>query len=125
MAAGIGLANSFDLSRNRVLIIDAGAVGGGLVGLGGAVLAGGDRVSGQTIAAGALGGLVAGIAVAALATRHLDTNDEQARAPAYPALFARDADGRWAVGMPAPTPVLDTTGTRTVGASLSALGGLF
>ena len=33
-AAGIGLAHTFDLSRNRVLIIDAGAVGGGLVGFG-------------------------------------------------------------------------------------------
>ena len=125
LVAGISLANSFDLSRNRVLIIDAGAVGGGLIGLGVAVLAGGDRVSGRAIAGGALGGLVAGIAIAALATRHLDTSDEQARAPAYPALFARDADGHWAVGMPAPTPVLDTTGTRTVGASLPALGGLF
>ena len=64
-------------------------------------------------------------AIAALATHNLDANDDQARAPAYPALFARDADGRWAVGMPAPTPLLDTTGTRTVGASLPALGGLF
>jgi hypothetical protein len=27
--------------------------------------------------------------------------------------------------MPAPTPIFDTTGTRAVGASLSALGGLF
>jgi hypothetical protein len=39
--------------------------------------------------------------------------------------FARDADGHWVVSMPAPTPVLDVTGTRTVGASLPALGGLF
>ena len=75
--------------------------------------------------AGALGGLVGGIAIAALATRGLDTPETQARAPAYPALFARDADGHWAVSMPAPTPVFDTTGTRAVGASLSALGGLF
>ncbi len=125
LAAGISLANSFDLSRNRVLIIDAGAIGGGLVGLGLAFLVGGNHVSGQTVAGGALGGLVAGIAIAALATHNLDANDEQARAPAYPALFARDADGHWAVSMPAPTPVLDTTGTRTVGASLPALGGLF
>jgi hypothetical protein len=125
LAAGIGLANSFDLSRNRVLMIDAGAIGGGLVGLGVAFLAGGNQVSGQAVAGGALGGLVAGIAIAALATHNLDTTDDQARAPAYPALFARDADGHWAVGMPAPTPVLNTTGTRTVGASLPALGGLF
>jgi hypothetical protein len=125
LAAGISLANSFDLSRNRVLIIDAGAIGGGLMGLGLAFLIGGNHVSGQAVAAGALGGLVAGIAIAALATHNLDANDDQARAPTYPALFARDADGHWAVGMPAPTPLLDTTGTRTVGASLPALGGLF
>jgi hypothetical protein len=126
LAAGIGLANSFDLSRNRVLIIDAGAVGGGLIGLGVALLVSDTHnVSGQAVAGGALGGLVAGIAIAALATRSLDSAETQARAPAYPALFARDADGHWAVGMPAPTPVLDTTGTRTVGASLPALGGLF
>jgi hypothetical protein len=126
LAAGIGMANSFDLSRNRVLIIDAGALGGGLVGLGVALLvSGNNNVSGQSVAAGALGSLVAGITIAALATGGLDTPETQARAPAYPALLARDADGHWSVGMPAPTPVLDTTGTRAVGASLSALGGLF
>jgi hypothetical protein len=126
LAAGIGLANTFDLSRNRVLIIDSGAVGGGLIGFGMAVLFGGKTVSGQALAGGALGGLVAGIAIAALATRHLDTPAEtQASAPAYPALFARAADGRWSVGMPAPTPVLDVTGTRAVGATMPALGGLF
>jgi hypothetical protein len=125
LAAGIGLANSFDLSRNRVLIIDAGAIGGGLMGLGLALLVGGNHVSGQAVAGGALGGLVVGITIAALATHNLDTEETQARAPAYPALFARDADGHWSVSMPAPTPVFDTTGTRAVGASLPALGGLF
>ena len=30
LLVGVGLANSFDLSRNRVLIIDAGAIAGGL-----------------------------------------------------------------------------------------------
>ncbi|HEX3904149.1 MAG TPA: hypothetical protein VH853_15020 [Polyangia bacterium] len=125
LGAGIGLANSFDLSRNRVLIIDAGAVGGALVGLGISLLIGGNHVTGQAAGGGALAGLVAGIAIAALATHDLDAPDIQASAPAYPALFARDADGHWAVGMPAPTPVLDTTGTRTVGASLPAVGGLF
>ena len=125
LAVGIGLANSFDLSRNRVLIIDAGAIGGGLVGLGVAFLAEGNHASGQAVAGGALGGLLAGITIAALATRDLDRAETQARAPGYPALFARDAGGHWAVSMPAPTPVFDSSGTRAVGASLSALGGLF
>ena len=125
LVAGIGLANNFDLSRNRVLIIDAGAVGGGLVGFGFAVLFSDSNVSGQTLAGGALAGLVGGITIAALATRNLDTPETQASAPAYPALFARAADGHWSMGMPAPTPVLDVRGTRAVGASLPALGGLF
>jgi hypothetical protein len=125
LGVGIGLAYNFDLSRNRVLIIDAGAIGGSLVGLGVALLIGGNTVSGQTVAGGALGGLIGGIAIAAIATRNLDTQETQARAPAYPALFARDADGHWEVGMPAPTPVFDVRGARTVGASLPALGGLF
>jgi hypothetical protein len=127
LGAGIALANSFDLSRNRVLIIDSGAVGGGLVGLGVAVLVQGNKVTGRAAAGGALAGLVAGIAIAALATHNLDTPEAQtqASAPAYPALFARAADGRWSLGMPAPTPVFDGTGGRAVGASMAALGGLF
>jgi hypothetical protein len=127
LAAGIGLANSFDLSRNRVLIIDSGAVGGGLLGFGLAVLFASRNPSTQTLTGGALAGLIGGITIAALATHDLDKPESQtsASAPAYPALFARAADGRWSVGMPAPTPVFDGTGGRAVGASVAALGGLF
>jgi hypothetical protein len=125
LAAGIGLANSFDLSRNRVLIIDAGAIGGGLVGLGLSLMVQGQTVSGQGLSGGTLAGLLGGIAIATIATHNLDADDLQARAPAYPALLARGADGRWTVGMPSPTPVLDGRGTRAVGASLAAAGGLF
>jgi hypothetical protein len=122
LLAGVGLANQFDLSRNRVLIIDAGALGGGLVGFGVAVLGESD---GRGIAAGAVGGLLFGIGIAALATRHLDTPAAGAQALAYPALFARAADGRWSVSLPPPTPVLDASGNRPVGATLTAVGGLF
>jgi hypothetical protein len=125
LAAGIALANTFDLSRNRVLIIDSGAVGGGLIGFGVAVMAGDNKFSGRAAAGGALAGLIAGITIAALATRNLDTPEAQEQAAAYPALFARAADGHWSVGMPAPTPVFDGPGSRAVGASLAALGGLF
>jgi hypothetical protein len=127
LVAGIGLANSFDLSRNRVLIIDSGAVGGGLLGFGLAVLFASRNPSTQTLTGGALAGLIGGITIAALATHDLDKPESQtsASAPAYPALFARAADGRWSVGMPAPTPVFDGTGGRAVGASVAALGGLF
>jgi hypothetical protein len=126
LLAGVGLATHLDLSRNRVLIIDAGAIGGGLVGFGLAWLAGnGASGGGRSLAAGSLGGLVLGIGVAAIATRNLDSPGGSAQALAYPALFARAADGRWSVTLPAPTPVLDATGTRAVGATVNAVGGLF
>jgi hypothetical protein len=126
LLAGVGLASRLDLSRNRVLIIDAGAIGGGLVGFGLAWLAGnGASGGGRALAAGSLGGLVLGIGVAAIATRNLDRSSGGAQALATPALFSRAADGRWSVTLPAPTPVLDVTGTRAVGATVSAVGGLF
>ena len=125
-AAGIGLAHTFDLSRNRVLIIDAGALGGALVGFGIAeFITNENNPSGRTLAAGTLGGLLAGIAVAAFAGRHLDDDDRQARAASFPALLARDPDGSWRIGVPATTPVASVTGARVIGASWSALGGVF
>jgi hypothetical protein len=126
LLAGVGLASQVDLSRNRVLIIDAGAIGGGLVGFGMTwLIVGGVNANGRAVAGGALGGLLLGIGVAALATRHLDTPDDSNQALAYPALFARAADGRWSVALPAPTPVLDASGTHAVGATLTTVGGLF
>ncbi len=130
LVAGIGLANAFDLSRNRVLMIDAGAIGGGLAGFGISwLIAGGANPNGRVIAGGTLGGLLAGIAVAALATRTLDRDDvgddAARRASAYPAVFARSADGTWSVNLPSPSPLLDGAGTRLVGASLAAAGGVF
>jgi hypothetical protein len=127
LLAGIGLANYFELSRNRVLIIDAGALAGGLTGLGIAWLATGSGDANiRTLAASALGGMVAGIAVAAFATRDLDDEDDaRAAGPSIPALFARGADGRWGFGRPGPVPVFDGTGRRLVGATVTAFGGVF
>jgi hypothetical protein len=124
LLAGIGLANYFDLSRNRVLIIDAGALAGGLTGLGIAWLSsGGD--SPRALAGASLGGILAGIAVAAITTRDLDADDDVRAAGRFPALFARDAAGRWGFGRPGPIPVFDGTGRRLVGATATALGGVF
>ena len=93
---GVGLANSYDLSRNRVLIIDAGALAGGLTGVGIAwlILGGTTDSDGQGIAGAALGGMLGGIAITAYATRDLDADDAaSAAAPSVPAVLARDPDG--------------------------------
>ena len=124
--AGIGFASYFDLSRNRVLIIDTGALAGGLAGGGIAWLIGGSGSEGRGIAGAALAGMLLGIGVAAYATRDLDTqNVGIAAAPTVPALLSRDGAGRWGGGTPGPVPVFDGTGTRLVGATLSAVGGVF
>jgi hypothetical protein len=123
---GVGVAKSFDLSRNRVLIIDAGALTGGLFGLGIAWLAAGTDNSGRGLAAASLGGMLAGIGVAAWATRHLDAQDVAVvQAPSLPAMLARDADGRWRFGTPGALPVFDGHGSRVVGATATVVGGLF
>ncbi|HVY36555.1 MAG TPA: hypothetical protein VHM31_01430 [Polyangia bacterium] len=126
LVAGIGLANTFELSRNRVLMLDAGAIGGGLAGFGISwLIAGGTNANGRAITGATLGGLVAGIAVAALATRTLDSEDAARHALTYPAVLARDADGRWSLNVPSPSPVLDRAGSHLTGASVAVAGGLF
>jgi hypothetical protein len=123
---GVGIASSFDLSRNRVLIIDAGALAGGLFGLGIAWLAAGSNGNARGLAGAGLAGMLTGIGVAAWATRDLDDHDDAvAAAPSVPAALARDASGRWRFGTPGPLPVFDGTGSRLVGATFSALGGVF
>jgi hypothetical protein len=127
---GLGVARVTDVSRTRALIIDAGAFGGTLFGLGVVWLAVGQSAGhGNALAAGGLVGLAGGIVFAALATRNLDASDSTVAAGSsdatFPALVSRDAGGRWRAGTPAPTPVLDPTGTRLAGAALSAVGGLF
>jgi hypothetical protein len=125
---GVALANYFNLSKNRVLLIDAGGLAGGLAGAGIAWLIAGTDSNGQAIAGAALGGMVGGIAVAAYATRNLDEQDAAAivaSRSSVPAVLARDRDGRWSVGSPGPVPVLDGTGHRLIGATFNAVGGEF
>jgi hypothetical protein len=122
--AGLALAASFDVSRNRDLIIDAGTLGGGVAGLGITVLAAGTNGSGQGIAAGTLGGMMAGMLLTIFLTRDMDEPDSEPGSPVA-ALIGRDARGRWHLGTPGPTPVLDGLGHRIVGATFNALGGSF
>jgi hypothetical protein len=125
LIVGVALANSVELSRNRVLIIDAGALTGGLTGLGIAWLASGSGGD-QLLPGAALGGMLAGIAVAAYATRDLDDDhDLRAARPAFPALVARDPDGSWGFGAPGAVPLFDGRGRSLVGATVTALGGQF
>jgi hypothetical protein len=126
LLVGVGLANSFDLSRNRVLIIDAGAIAGGLATAGIAWLVAGTDNNARGLAAAALGGMLGGIAVTAYATRDLDAQDgASAAAPSVPAVLARDAAGRWSLGTPGPVPVFDGRGARLIGATFNAVGGQF
>ena len=126
LGAGIALASRYDLSRSRLLIIDAGAIAGGLAGFGISwLVVGGASANGRAVAGGTLGGLIAGIGLAALATRRLDAPEAEARALPFPALLARDTDGHWTVSVPSATPILNAAGTRPAGASITAVGGLF
>ena len=116
------------MSRNRVLIIDAGALGGAIFGLGVVWLAAGDTGShGRLLAGGALVGLGGGILTATLATRNLDAASDglAAGTGTIPAFLTRDDRGRWHAGTPAPAPILDPGGVRLVGGSLNAVAGLF
>jgi hypothetical protein len=122
---GLALASSFDVSRNRALIIDAATLGGGLAGLGIAVLAVGTNGHGQAIASGGLAGMFAGMLAAIYLTRDMDRDDGDDASPPVAALLGRDARGRWSWSTPGATPVLDGLGRRVVGATLTALGGTF
>jgi hypothetical protein len=126
LLVGVGLASSFDLSRNRVLIIDAGAIAGGLAAAGIAWLVAGTDNNVRGLAGAALGGMLGGIAITAYATRDLDAQDAaRAAAPSVPAVLARDAAGRWRLGTPGPVPVFDGRGSRLIGATFNAVGGQF
>jgi hypothetical protein len=126
LVAGLGLAGTFELSRNRVLLIDAGALGGGLASLGLAwLIAGAPGDHGRLLAGSALGGVCLGLVTAAVLTRDMDRDPSEAAGPSIPALYSRDARDRWSFGMPGPTPLLDRYGQRIIGATFTALGGMF
>ena len=127
-SSALGLARRLELSRNRVLVIDAGALAGGVTGLAVAWLASAENrpVVAPAWTGAALGGLAAGILVAALATRDMDRERELAEGgPAAPSFWARSSRGHWGPGTPAPVPVADGPGHRLVGATLGILGGVF
>lgn len=128
LAAGLALAQVYDLPRNRMLFIDTGALGGGLLGFAAAFLAIGspDGDSDARILAGlALAGLYAGMAVAAYFTRDMQPDRDDRVALEAPALVTRAADGRWGFGRVALLPVLtpEAGRLRLTGATAPLLGG--
>jgi hypothetical protein len=122
--AGLALAGSFDVSRNRMLIIDAATLGGGLTGMGLALLIGGTSGNARALFGAGLAGMYAGMVTTALLTRGMDHKSDLADAT-VPALYARDAGGRWRWSTPGAMPLLDLSGGRIVGATVTALGGTF
>jgi hypothetical protein len=124
---GLALAASFDVSRNRDLVIDAGALGGGFVGLGVSWLAtaGPQGPNGRALAGGTIAGLYAGMILAAALTREMDDDPADKDDAPVAALIGRDRRGRWKLGTPGPAPVMDGTGRRAIGATFTALGGSF
>jgi hypothetical protein len=127
LAAGLALAQVYDIPRNRMLFIDTGALGGGLLGFAAAFLALGppdDDRSARILCSSALAGLYAGMAAALYLTRDMkpDRDDKVAGAPA---LLTRAPDGRWHVGRIALLPVMTPEGghLRLTGASAPLLGG--
>jgi hypothetical protein len=127
LAIGLALSQVYDLPRNRVLFMDTGALGGGLVGVAAAILAMGapDNDNQRRVLAGsALAGMYAGMATALYLTRNmqLDRHDDRA---AIPALITRDLNGRWRRGQLSLQPWITEGphGPRLTGATASILGG--
>ena len=122
--AGLALAGSFDVSRNRMLIIDAATLGGGLTGMGIALLIGGTSGNSRALFGAGLAGMYAGMVTTAVLTRGMDHKSDLAEAT-VPALYARDRRGHWRWSTPGAMPLLDASGGRVVGATVTAVGGTF
>ena len=132
MDVGLGtggiLASELDVSRNRVLLVDAGTVAGLGFGLGGTwLITGSKRSSRRALGAGGLVGLGAGMVAAILLTRAMDDDRAAQVLGSVPALASRHADGTWTFGALSLTPVGDMTGRRQgfVGAAVPLAAGLW
>lgn len=106
---GLWLAPRVETTRSRMLLVDLGALLGGIGGvlIGTAVGGGEDSDDGARVAGGVgAAGIAVGAYLAWRFTRGRDAKPAaQAAAPAPPALLARDAAGKWRVGVPAPQPI--------------------
>ena len=139
LATGAIIAHENPISRDRMLIGDAGALAGAVAGfgLGTLIIGTPDEDEGRGLAVTTLVGLHAGLGLSFWLTRNMadekDRNPEDEEARATPeheppaALWVRNEGGGWHSGRVALQPTFDTTGPglRPVGAWLPLLGGLW
>jgi hypothetical protein len=134
LLTGAVLASESSVSRDRMLLGDAGALAGAVagVGLGVLVVDTPSEGEGRAVALSTLVGLYAGLGLSLYLTRDMpdETSAEatQARADGHeppPALWVHEESGRWRAGRLAIQPALDRTrpGVRPVGAWLPLLSG--
>ncbi|NMO17692.1 hypothetical protein HPC49_22160 [Pyxidicoccus fallax] len=99
-AAGLvvlgALSTTFEVSRGRMLIIDAGGIIGGLLGAASTFVLAGEN-AGDEILVGTAAGVVGGLALTAYLTRDFDTPDAP-QAVLTPTLLGRDGMGLAVVG---------------------------
>lgn len=103
LIAGELLGSSYDVSRARVRLINLGALGGGLVGLGIDLLA--DPDDDEAIAIPLLTS-VAGLAIATAATRGRDRRPEGRSGAEDGFALLGYSEGGWHVGTPMPMPTM-------------------
>jgi hypothetical protein len=135
LLGGALLAHEYSISRDRMLLGDAGALAGAVAGVGIGILAVGtpSEGEGRGVALASLVGLYAGLGLSLYLTRNLPDESADDRDQAQevepqeppPALWVRADSGSWHAGRLAVQPAFDTTraGVRPVGAWLPLLGG--
>ncbi len=132
LATGGLVASNYPVTRDRMLLADAGALSGAVLGAGLYVLIAGspdDQGRGRVLAASTLVGLHAGLVTSLWLTRGWadSTDDEVAPAAASQALYRRDDAGNWAPGSLTLVPTFERgpASTRLVGGWVPLVGGHF
>jgi hypothetical protein len=134
LLTGALLAPNTSVSRDRMLLGDAGALVGAVTGVGVGILAVGSPSEGEGrgVALTTLAGLHAGLWLSLYLTRNMTDEENEGRDQGHavpheppPALWVRHDSGQWRAGRLALQPALDSTrpGVRPVGAWLPLLGG--
>lgn len=127
LIAGALIARGSDISRNRMLLIDAGTLTGVVAGFGFGFLATGtpSETEARLLGGATLAGMYLGMGAAIYLTRDM-RGEKGPRLAASPGLLARGTDGRWGVGrlllVPTVSPGL-ARGRKPNGAWVPLVGG--